>query len=80
MGLAPGNGLQLQAVGGFHLEKLVEEEFLADGTTGPYLLKSAPTQGTVKVIVESRNSRNQVVKTSTWDFYVDGKSVRLKSP
>lgn len=80
VGLAPGNGLQLQAVGGFHLEKLVEEEFLADGTTGPYLLKSAPTQGTVKVIVESRNSRNQVVKTSTWDFYVDGKSVRLKKP
>lgn len=78
--LAPEDGLQCKLTGGFYLETKKEDEFLADGTTGPFVLTSLPKEGSVRVFVESRNSYNQVIKTYSLDFYVDKKSVKLKRP
>ena len=80
MELSPTNGVQLKALGGFTKETKKQEEFLADDTTGPFILKSFPKDGTVTVHIEARDSSNYTVKRFLWDYYLDNNCIRLKRP
>lgn len=74
------NGVQLKTTGGFLLEVKKQEEFLADGTTGPFTLSAKPKEGSVNLIVEARDKNGHVIKSFSWDYFLNREALKLKRP
>lgn len=74
------NGVHLKTTGGFFLEGKKQEEFLADGTTGPFTLGAKPKEGSVNLTVEARDKNGHVIKSFSWDYYLDREDLKLKRP
>jgi len=74
------NGVHFKTTGGFFMEEKKQEEFPADGTTGPFTLGTKPKEGSVNLTVEARDKNGQVIKNFSWDYYLDREDLKLKRP